>query len=505
MIYETINTPFATYELTAGIFNSIDRLKNVAQHTKDALKKEFQHKVHEVSSNLKISKEAVVKAYQEPKMANMLEACGYSFATLYGAFSAASNLASNGVMHTLVHVVEHEGLHKAGHSAGHKAKKVDAVLTKYPALKKLAGPALAGVMLYGYACGPTSKSLEAWDMGNIKKALVGDYSVGELLQSSEMVSAAALLATGKAFSLTALAENSSTLAIGLACNAIIHSKNPKLAALGAKLKGSIDKFKSKGTPLEDIAAQKGFSKDASTSTPEQDKSGTKKVNPGWFDAMSEEKQSEYLSEHPNSIYQKKQTASVVQDDGGLKKGVWSGYQVTCEDGTTYKTFTLKGEEIGIRGRSPVTVSPSTLEMFDTKGACGKLKLVAGRNTGVGAGVLFCARDTGRVLFVLRSPNCESPNTWAGLGGGVEQGETIEQGVRREVQEEGGFSDPYDLIHMHSDDQGGFVFHNHFAWVPTEFDPVLNNEHTEHRWCDEMPQPIHPGLLRSILAYQESRK
>jgi dATP pyrophosphohydrolase len=184
---------------------------------------------------------------------------------------------------------------------------------------------------------------------------------------------------------------------------------------------------------------------------------------------------------------------------------WSGYQVTCSDGTQYETFSpVNGEPFGIRGTTQVTVNKTTLEAFNSQGLAAKLRVVAGRNTGVGAGVLFCARDTGRVLFVLRSPSCESPNTWCGLGGGVESGETIEQGVRREVQEEGGFSDPYDLVHMHSDDQGDFTFHNHYAWVPTEFEPTLNEEHTEHRWCDKIPQPIHPGLLRSILAYQESR-
>jgi dATP pyrophosphohydrolase len=130
---------------------------------------------------------------------------------------------------------------------------------------------------------------------------------------------------------------------------------------------------------------------------------------------------------------------------------------------------------------------------------------AGRMTGVGAGVLFCARDTKRMLFVLRSSTCESPNTWCCLGGGVEPGETLEQGVRREVMEEGGFTAPFDLIPMHVDNQGDFTFHNYFAWVEKEFTPVLNNEHTEYKWSSELPTPIHPGLLRSIVAYQEAKR
>lgn len=133
------------------------------------------------------------------------------------------------------------------------------------------------------------------------------------------------------------------------------------------------------------------------------------------------------------------------------------------------------------------------------------EVYAGRMTGVGAGVLFCARDTKRMLFVLRSPTCESPNTWCCLGGGVEPGETIEQGVRREVMEEGGYSGPYELVKMDVDDQGDFTYHNHFAWVDHEFVPVLNNEHTEYKWSSTLPKPMHPGLLRSLLAYKENQE
>lgn len=130
---------------------------------------------------------------------------------------------------------------------------------------------------------------------------------------------------------------------------------------------------------------------------------------------------------------------------------------------------------------------------------------AGRMTGVGAGVLFCARDTKRMLYVLRSSTCESPNTWCCLGGGVEPGESLEEGVRREVMEEAGFSGQYDLIPMHVDVQGDFTFHNYFAWVDHEFIPQLNDEHTDYEWSSKLPTPMHPGLLRSMVAYHDSKR
>ena len=84
-------------------------------------------------------------------------------------------------------------------------------------------------------------------------------------------------------------------------------------------------------------------------------------------------------------------------------------------------------------------------------------------TCVGSGVLFWAASTDRMLFVKRSMDSDSPGMWCCLGGGVEIGETIEQGARREVVEEGGYSKPYKLRPMHKTENGGtYVYHNHFA-------------------------------------------
>lgn len=125
------------------------------------------------------------------------------------------------------------------------------------------------------------------------------------------------------------------------------------------------------------------------------------------------------------------------------------------------------------------------------------KVKAGRETGYGAGVLFICPATGRCLFVKRSSQGDHPGTWCTSGGGVENNETIEQAVRRECVEELGYDGDYELHHMDRQDHGGFVFHNHFAAVPEEFTPVLNDEHTDYVWTDKFPEPMHPGLEQAI--------
>ena len=125
------------------------------------------------------------------------------------------------------------------------------------------------------------------------------------------------------------------------------------------------------------------------------------------------------------------------------------------------------------------------------------KLSAGRETGFGAGVLLFCEPTGRFLFVKRSETGDQPGTWCTGGGGVEDNETIHEAVERENMEELGYDKPLELIHMDRQvsPDGSFIFHNHMAVIDEEFEPVLNDEHTEHKWCeaDDLPSPLHPGL------------
>ena len=131
-----------------------------------------------------------------------------------------------------------------------------------------------------------------------------------------------------------------------------------------------------------------------------------------------------------------------------------------------------------------------------------MKVTAGRETGFGGGVLIFALDTKRFLWIRRSKYGDQPGTWCCPGGGIEDDETIDQGVHRECEEEIGFSGRMELLHMHRDVQDNFVFHNHYASVPTEFVPTLNEEHTEYLWAAEPPQPLHPRLALSMQKWKD---
>ena len=126
------------------------------------------------------------------------------------------------------------------------------------------------------------------------------------------------------------------------------------------------------------------------------------------------------------------------------------------------------------------------------------KIHSGRETGFGGGVLIFAKDTSSFLWIKRSEYGDYPGHWCVPGGGIEDFETIEQGVKREVKEEIGYTGPLDLMHMYRDVQSAyFIFCNHVALVETQFDPVLNEEHTDYKWDANPPQPLHPRLELAI--------
>lgn len=319
-----IATELASYPVEAGIFDNIQKMKDIGQAAKDKLKNGLKEQIDHVSKNLKITREAVLHAYQEPRMSNILQAVGYSTATLYGVFVQANHAAHDGALTVLTHIVGHEALHKIAHKAGHQenVKKIDSVLEKYPVIKKLSGPAIAGLLLYGYCLSPTNK-LADWDLSNVTKALKGEYTARDLVTSSEAVSLTASVASGHAFSLTTIVESAGTLTVALAANAIIHSSNPKLAAIGKSIQSSFDRFRAKKSPIEDIQESKDFkgtreemgidpkAKPAAPEEKVEDKSKSapdhqKKTGGDWFHKLSQEKQKEYLEKHPNSVFHKKE-------------------------------------------------------------------------------------------------------------------------------------------------------------------------------------------------------
>ena len=116
-----------------------------------------------------------------------------------------------------------------------------------------------------------------------------------------------------------------------------------------------------------------------------------------------------------------------------------------------------------------------------------------------AGVILHSVKTGRFLFVQRGDRVRQSRTWAGFGGEIDRGETAEEAVIRELEEEAGFSNAIKLKKIYTFNNGKFTYYNYLGMVWDEFTPTLNWENIDYRWCsaDNLPSPLHPGIIEML--------
>lgn len=116
------------------------------------------------------------------------------------------------------------------------------------------------------------------------------------------------------------------------------------------------------------------------------------------------------------------------------------------------------------------------------------------------GVIFCAHNTGRHLFLLR--NSKKQFEWGLPGGKVERGETLKDALRRECLEEINYW-PIDIklfpIEQFTSNDGNFKYHTFYSVIANEFVPKLNHEHIGYCWVDSKiyPKPLHKGLFNTL--------
>ena len=119
-----------------------------------------------------------------------------------------------------------------------------------------------------------------------------------------------------------------------------------------------------------------------------------------------------------------------------------------------------------------------------------------------AGVLIKANNTGRILLLLRNDDGEDPNLWSILTGGVEPGETVLEGLKREVSEEISINPDivnYKFIEKKFIKEKNMDFYYYEGFTMSEFLPKLDHENSSYGWfgTDELPKPLYPGTKDKI--------
>jgi len=152
-----------------------------------------------------------------------------------------------------------------------------------------------------------------------------------------------------------------------------------------------------------------------------------------------------------------------------------------------------------RGAREKSESARALEEAERveRGERKNLKRNAVRHGSRAAALLVVARDTKRVLIMLRSAIVLEPHTWGLPGGKCEHSDkSMRDCAVREFREEtdyrGKLVATVEPVSVYR--EPGFECHNFVGFVDHEFEPELDDESDDYGWfsVDKLPQPTHFG-------------
>ena len=126
-------------------------------------------------------------------------------------------------------------------------------------------------------------------------------------------------------------------------------------------------------------------------------------------------------------------------------------------------------------------------------------LMEHENRKLAAGVLIKCVKTNRIFLLQRNENGgKMHGVWSVMSGGIEKGEQILDGLKREVIEELSINPniiDYKFIGVENSPDNNIEFHYYEGFTNSEFIPKLDYENLDYGWFsqDDIPSPLYPNM------------
>jgi len=218
-------TEALTYEVWCGLLDGVEsdtvsegvkeRLASVGSVALDAVLRLFRpikDEILSIAKDFKVSVSDIVKAFKQRDIYKLLHALRFSVGTIMRAISEFNDLWIHGLRSLLTEISKNKYFQKIRSGL----MTVDELLDMHPMLKKITGPAVAGLLLYVWLNSSFTGKMEIdMDLSSILAALRGNYSLSDLIASPDGLLMITLLATGSFLSAAWLSTSTSNLMLAL--------------------------------------------------------------------------------------------------------------------------------------------------------------------------------------------------------------------------------------------------------------------------------------------------
>lgn len=154
----------------------------------------FRKVAEKIADEVGLELQQVIEAFQTKPMLAFFKAIKFSISALLKPLKAFADLYKAGIL-KVFEEIHRTGVFQKLHSG---ALKVDEFLDQYPIMRRLAGPAVAGLLLWMWCAADFtySPSLDMDLTSILRAALAGHWSAAELFTSPEGLTALGLLVAG---------------------------------------------------------------------------------------------------------------------------------------------------------------------------------------------------------------------------------------------------------------------------------------------------------------------